>query len=351
MIFFTTIFANAQLPNIAGIKVSRGFIMPHHQEIRSLLKKHITQFNLQLGWQTAGNKDWQRAWNYPEIGTGFYYANLGNPEILGDAKAMYLYYNTPLIRQKMFNLSFYLALGTAYLQKPFNYQTNYNNIVIGSHFNIFANTNIEAQLRTKRIIFYSDFGLTHYSNGGTKMPNLGINVVALSLGIKYKTVDISRKRNMVQNRIKKYDELMFVQTFSKHADNVSVSNPQFFVTSLSIDYGRYFSAKGRVGGGLDFMYDQAANNLSAGDSTIVMKNIYFYPAGVHIGYDAVIGDFRFSFQNIFFIYKKYGGRMFQRYGLKYMAGKHLVFNLTLLTEFFSAYTIEPGIGYRILIDN
>jgi hypothetical protein len=199
LVYLTLLVAsNAQMPNIVGLKFSRGFIMPHHQEIRSLIQKHITEYNLHVGWQTTGNKQWQREWNYPEVGTGFYYANLGNPDVLGDAKAAYLYYNMPFFRTQMFTMNFYLALGTAYLSNPFDFQENYTNIAIGSHYNIFANTNFEAQIRTKNFVFYTDFGLTHYSNGGSKMPNLGLNIFAASLGLKFKTIDVSKNRKMVE---------------------------------------------------------------------------------------------------------------------------------------------------------
>ena len=103
-------------------------------------------------------------------------------------------------------INLFVGIGSAYISKPFNYQTNYLNIAIGLHINMYANINLEAQIRMPHFIFYTDFGITHFSNGGTKHPNLGLNIPAISMGVKYKTFNIVKKVIFISSIFKIFHE-------------------------------------------------------------------------------------------------------------------------------------------------
>ena len=121
--------------------------------MRYFVKDNVTQYNLLFGYQTDGSKYWQQLWNYPLFGFGFYYTDLKNPDVLGTSKSMYLYFDKPLLTINKFYLNLYTALGAAYLSNRFDYQTNYTNIAIGTHLNIYANLNLQANYNFKHFIF------------------------------------------------------------------------------------------------------------------------------------------------------------------------------------------------------
>ncbi|MBN2663144.1 MAG: acyloxyacyl hydrolase [Bacteroidales bacterium] len=336
----------SQVPNIFGGKIGYGFIMPHSPDMRYFIEKRITQFNVNIGFQTVGKKTWQQDWGFPELGVGFYYANLGNPTVLGCSKAAYFYFDMPILSDNFFALSFYVGLGMSHLSKIFNYQTNITNIAIGTHFNIYANVNLEAQLRMKKFIYFADFGITHYSNGGSKKPNLGLNVIALSLGMKYKAVNFAKNKGMSSNFSPHYD-IQILQTITARAAGFSVSQKSMLVVGLSADYGRYLSNKSRIGAGLEFLYDANAIRYFEVDNEYNSTNLDYFSTGVHVSYSAVIGNVQFTFQQLFFLYQKYNFyKHWQRYGFRLLIGDNMVLGAALSAYYFQALFIEPSFGFR-----
>lgn len=336
----------AQSPNIYGGKIGYGFIMPHSPDMRYFIEKRITQFNVNIGYQTTGKKNWQKDWGFPELGVGFYYANLGNPTVLGSSKAAYFYFDTPIFADDLFAFNFYVGLGASHLSKVFNYQTNITNIAIGSHINIYANVNLEAQLRMKKFIYFTDFGITHYSNGGSKKPNLGLNVIALSLGMKYKAHNFAKKKGM-SSYFEPSSDVQVLQTITARAPGFSVSQKSRLVAGVSADYGRYLSNKSRIGVGLDFLYDANAVHYFEVANVYNSTNKDYLSAGVHVSYSAVIGNVQFTFQELFFLYQKYDFyQQWQRYGFRFLLGDNLILGAALSTHFFQALFIEPSFGFR-----
>lgn len=337
---------NSQNIDVYGAKFSYGYIMPHRPDIRYLINRHIPQYNLNVGYQTKGKKDWQNHWGFPEIGFGLYYANLGNPDVLGTSKAAYLYFDAPIFSEKFFAFNFFLGLGSAYLSKPFNYQTNPTNIAIGTHFNIYANVNFETQLRMPKFVYFVDLGINHYSNGGSKKPNLGLNIPAVSLGVKYKKSNFSKTKGMGRYFNPFYD-LQILQSVTVRAPEFSVSQKPLLLTTISVDLGKYVSNRSRFGVGLEFMYDaNAVYNFEYANNYSTTSNDYF-SAGVHLSYAAVIGNVQFTFQELYFFYRKYNFyKQWQRYGFRVFLGQRIALGATLSTYFFQALFIEPSIGIR-----
>ncbi len=350
IIFFTLVLNNttkAQLPSIFGGSISRGFIFAHVKDMRYFINKNITQYNINIGYQTNGEKNWHLDWRNPEYGLGFYYADLGNPEVLGNSKAAYFYFNTPLLWNNFISTNFYVGLGTAYLSKCFDNKTNNVNIAIGSHLNIYANVNLRTQIKTNKIIYYTDFGITHYSNGGTVKPNLGINVPALSLGIKYKTHNIEKVSKMFRS-FKPYNDIQIVQAFSVRGSSLSYSLVPKPVIVFTADFGRYIERRLRLAAGIDIIYDGAAEyKLKAKNIENYTKTDYI-SAGLHCGASVLIGDFQFAFQQVIMLYQNYGFyKHWQRYGFRYILAKKYIIGATLSTHFFQALFIEPGLGIRL----
>ena len=335
----------SQTPFYIGGKISQGIIAPHHADMRYFINKPVNGFSLLFGFQTTGKQDWQNHWGFPELGFGTHYVDFKNPDVLGNSKVIFLYIDAPFLESKILSFNYNIGFGIAYLNKIFNYQTNYTNIAIGSHLNVYANVNFELQLKAKKVVYFTDFGITHLSNGGTKMPNLGINVPTISVGFKYKTANFIRQKKILSNSWQKHTDVQVLLSASKHADKFSVSNKAKIISSLSVDYGVYLSEKSRVGGGVDFMFDENRKNISMNDSTIDNSSSYF--GGIHFSYNVVFGRTQFTFQEIMLINSKsHKLKSYQRYGFRVIIADKWLIGATLLTNFFNAQAIEPAIGYR-----
>lgn len=338
--------SNSQIINIFGANINRGFISPHHSDMRYFIKGRITSFRAVCGYQTYGKKPWQQLWNYPEMGFGLYYSDLQNPDVLGNIKSAFFYYQQPILKSQYHGLYFNFDIGLAYFNKIFDYKNNYTNIAIGSHFNLYTSLFFEYQLRTRKIIYYTGIGVSHFSNGGTKIPNLGINIFSTLFGIKYKIKSHEKLKNGSLKSFKKHNDFLINQSFFVHGNSNSISDKPSIISTLSIDYGRNFNPKGRFGGGIDIFYDEV--NKSFYESQNIEYNSFdLMSLGVHVSYNIVFNKVHVTLQQLYMIFQKHNSpRIYQRLGFRYIIGDNILLGFSFTTVFFQAQFYEPSIGIR-----
>ena len=124
-----------------------GNIIPHDQHVKPLIENPVFGTELSVEYQTMGEKPWQQFNAFPIIGLGTVWLNLGNPQKLGNAFALYPYISFPLIRSNSFKLNLKAGAGVSYLSKTYK-TTNTNtlgetiafdstNAAIGSALNVY----------------------------------------------------------------------------------------------------------------------------------------------------------------------------------------------------------------------
>lgn len=156
-------------------------IYPSFPQVKSARSIDFTAFH-----QTSGNRYWHQALNYPEICVTLSHAQFGNNDILGKSFSLY---PSLLFRSKISN-TFYLnykaGLGVSYFNKPYDPFINPENIVIGYKFTAIAAAffGVEAKLNHK-FSFITGCSVKHYSDGHTKVPNVGINNILYTAGVKF----------------------------------------------------------------------------------------------------------------------------------------------------------------------
>lgn len=139
---------------------------------------------LDFDFNTYGAQWWNKAYRYPTLGCQFATGWLGNNDVLGAFFAA-----VPNLRFKLFESkrnAFYtrVGMGFAYFTKPYDRETNPGNMLIGS-----AITNITSlQFMYSRALstacwVNAGVGFLHFSNGHTQLPNVGLNMPSLQLGI------------------------------------------------------------------------------------------------------------------------------------------------------------------------
>ena len=96
-----------------------GNIIPHDQHVKPLIEKPVVGTELSVEFQTMGEKPWQQFNGFPVIGLAGVWLNLGNPQKLGNAFAIYPYLSYPLIRSKHFKLSLKAGAGASYLTRTY----------------------------------------------------------------------------------------------------------------------------------------------------------------------------------------------------------------------------------------
>lgn len=338
-------------PNSIEIQTGYGFIAKHSNILDYYITGHVPNINVNFGKQVNGNKHWHKLYNYPEIGLGYYFAYLNN-EHLGSAHAVYSYIKLNLFtKTKRIKPSFDFAIGLTYITTPFDIESNYQNRVIGTHFNAYfkAGFGFDYKLNDK-IILNSVIGINHYSNAKIKTPNLGINVININVGLKYiiKPTEIIEKE--YTNTDLKKNEFLIVYGSGIKATPKPL-NKRYYASSLVLDYYYRINQKSKFGFGIDGFYDGSLNYYNSGDTVCGVKHWSDdFLLGTHLSYALIFNKVSYNLQLGYYLHDRLNinGEIYSRIGFRTYITKRLLINLTLKTHFAKADLLEIGLGYKIL---
>jgi hypothetical protein len=137
----------------------------------------------------AGKHLWQQL--FPGLSHAFrlHLMNLGNPQSLGYGLGMTLDLEQRLLRRAKLpvELHLLLATGLGYTTRPYQRQSNPDNNALGSAFNNLTRLGLRASyFPDPRLGIFLQLGYTHFSNGRVAVPNLGLNIPNLGLGLHYR---------------------------------------------------------------------------------------------------------------------------------------------------------------------
>ncbi len=164
---------------------THGFLKgenPYRKLIRGGHSGHL-KYSFQFHPNTIVDRIYAGA--YQGIGLGFF--SFGEKEYLGDPWALYIFQGARMARfSPRLSLNYEWNLGLSFGWKPFDYNTNYDNRVIGSKVNAYMNTNFYFNwVVSRNIDLNAGVSLSHFSNGNTKFPNAGLNTVGFKVGVVY----------------------------------------------------------------------------------------------------------------------------------------------------------------------
>jgi hypothetical protein len=195
LIFFLNSFiATAQLSNrdktgkdiIFSGNFHYGKAIRHNSKFLPDIPGQSVMAEFNAGANVSGKKHWHHRFNFPEIGGAIIYTDFGNLAVLGRAIGLFPYISFPVVNKPKYKFQIRLGSGVAYLTKPFHIIDNPANNVIGSHVNNVTQLKFLNNIQlSKKWRLLAGFAFTHYSNGNSQKPNLGINVISGNLGLQY----------------------------------------------------------------------------------------------------------------------------------------------------------------------
>lgn len=182
-----------------GIEIRPAYVLPTNpffeeenntwDPIKASFSTHL-KYSFRFFPNTYTDKIYGAA--YQGIGLAHY--NFGNAEELGNPYMFYLFQGARISQiSPTLSLNYEWNFGLSFGWKPYDYEENPNNGVIGSKANAYINTNFYfSWILSPRLNFNTGISLTHFSNGNTKFPNSGLNTVGAKAGLVY---NFSRKSN------------------------------------------------------------------------------------------------------------------------------------------------------------
>ncbi len=170
-----------------------GFLVAH-REYMANMEAHAWGLEVVYSSNFTGWTQADSGYRHLRWGTGLSYFNLGDRELNGEVYAWNIHVEANLKKRERFQSTIRFGSGVGYLTKPYNITSNRKNKAIGSRLNGNMQLLYKAYFdMSKRTSLVLGLGVTHYSNGNFKRPNLGINIMHLDLGV-------CRKVRFIENR-------------------------------------------------------------------------------------------------------------------------------------------------------
>jgi len=310
-------------------------------------------FEINYGRSRFGGDTWERFFNYPEIGIGFYHGTFGNSEVYGTGYALFPYINYKIVRTPKLSIQNKVSMGLGYATKPFSIDDNTFNTVFSSHLNVYIGLGLLADYRVSdHFSLAVSASLTHLSNGAARKPNHGINTLTTSIGAKYHfNKALTPTVHKAQPEKSKEREILIVGSVGRSQS--APFNPEIYWNgSLSINHLWHLSEKRAIGVGVDQFYSKAAPYMWEAyedyDENASFSNSDYLYNGAFVSYNVFLGK-----TTLFVNLGAYFGYsidppqpIYPRMGIRHRITDHLVGNFSVKASFFRSEFLEFGLGYR-----
>lgn len=329
-----------------------------------------------FGTKLNGSKPWHKSYRYAEIGLSVSFGSIGNAKVLGNFFSVIPELAIPLKQRKIFSISSTLGMGAAYFDKPYDQVKNPENVVIGSHFTFcaIAGFNFAFKLRENislcvRPVVY------HSSNSHSNLPNVGMNLPVISLGLKYAPSysDEVRKADEVQE----WDKKIHVNTRIGLAYNEQggstgpTDGPKYPIYLASAFFSKKVSIANKIQTGIEGWYNTGVYDYITSQDFFnddqkkkSMAIVWFF------GHEFLMGHFSVVTQGGIYLYNPFYKEKIKRenvtlliekmktifparIGLQYYLfdettrnGKNLFVGIYIKTNLGQADFLDMGIGYN-----
>ena len=332
-------------------QLHRGFIWLHRDGLEHIPEEGTRGIALDISQQSNGSKDWHLLYNLPKVGLSILWFDFGS-SYLGQSAALIPYYAFTHKRKEKLLWRSKIGMGLGYINTTWNRTENHKNVMIGSHLNLAVQLQTELAWKlTDQLHLETGLSFTHFSNGGTTKPNLGINMPSAFAGLNYAWSPMKTKQAIarIYQPIHKREFTLGLAGFLNQYKELG---DHYLASTISLEYARYSkNSKNRFHAGLDGFYneeisdspDNVGKKLNASD---------FFELGLNAGYSRNIGRVSGIFSLGIYLYSKElkESLTYNRIGLRYNINRSFYANFTTKTHQFKADHFELGIGYRLWKD-
>lgn len=331
-----------------------GFLIEHDKSLNKAIQKNPYGVLLSYNYVNSKSSKFNELFNYPERGFSFLYQNF-NSSVLGQGFAGYRHYTYNLSPKKKYNLKLTTAFGIGYVTKKYDAKKNPYNFAFGSNLQVSAYLKLQFYqlLLSKQLLLNAGVSLIHFSNTSYKNPNLGINTVALNLGVNYnlKKISIHKNKELLEkeniNKSLKYNLVIRAGLNESKIPNSGLF--PFYTTTFYAQ--KSINPYSTVTFGVDFFNAHFLKKYIKHINQTKKQNHNpnkYQRAGIFVGHELTQNRFAFISQIGYHVYAPfvYEFRIYERFGFKYKLSKHLFSEITLKANLFRAEGLEFGLGYQ-----
>jgi len=325
-----------------GANVYGGFISSHHDYIQHL---DAHTYGLELRYSHVYNTDgpeWARRMKLPRRGIALLWINQGNADITGHAFALIPHTEFRLLSAKKGSAYFRLGTGLAWLSKRYDSENNRKQVAIGAHinpvmqFSVLWHQRISSQLE-------ADFGigLSHFSNGNFNLPNLGMNIPNLHLGLSY-IKGVHTKPEKPEKILNRKTGEWDIAIHGATKEEGLIRFTRYFIQGLSVKYQVHKGGISRLFAGLDVFRDNTYT-FRSGKSRSLGNTL---ETGISGGHRLMMGALiLFTEVGVYtsrpdFIKAKW----YQRIGVQYLFSENIYAGVCLKTHMAQSDYVQFSLG-------
>lgn len=265
LVFISFFFSEFAFSQSIGGTIFSGNIIRHRDFLSFQQPDFTAGFEVEYLTKKDTSSAWQQFWRLPDITHHIHYNNFGNRAELGSVFAYYPSINFKLWGNNNFKGYCQIGNGIAYINNPFDVNSNPNNNAIGSHWNSMIILRFEAKIKLLERL-YLNLGpqLFHYSNGSAKAPNAGINNLSIGLGLKYRfTEDPVYEKKNINELERKWERWSYELNIGLGFRQINIPNSlNYRVPQIGMFAHYHFYEFFRVAGGLSYEYNYANYHFS-----------------------------------------------------------------------------------------
>lgn len=329
-----------------GFNLYPGFLAAHRDDVKNM-EAHTIGFEISL-IKKNHSSIWAKAYKVPQIHWGFMYMYLGKPQLTGNVFAILPSFSRIIGHIGNTNIRFRAGSGVGYLTKKFEPYTNRRNQSIGSHLNgaMQLYLNLEGANPDAKYDYNFGIGITHFSNGSFRVPNLGVNMPSLLLGISTNS-SYSDKKHTVDTVPTYPWKYYFAYAFKER----TLTKPHgFHIFNLNVVHitRRSTLRDWRLGG--DIFLDKTHHYLDYPSASLKgLKPWEMTEIGVFGGHQWLVSRIHFKIDIGFYAYKPSNNKFFtyQRMGFDINVTDKFFISWNLKTHFGIADHFTWGIGYKL----
>lgn len=340
-----------KFPDI-NIQYHYGFLL-NHSPMRSgksaIGLTDVHGIETTLLWPTNGQRYWHRKYGYPKWGTSFIFFNVGSSEIFnrpvhwGNVYSWLIHSSLRVVQTSFFEFNIRLGTGVGYFSQVYHPVNNPDNLWISARLNSSMYGHFETVykiLPTWHVVIAGAY--THFSNGATRMPNLGVNFPTVNIGLRYHTYG--------KTYVQRLDTIH--APLNRHYLHVSLGvgakvlgdfgTTYYRTLAASVQYGYFVGQFSKLLLSLDAFRD---NSLL--DSTNRANNTDINRLGIWAGHEFMHGRVGVVFGWGYYFYKKTerDANNYIKVGLRYHFHKNLFGAIILKTHYGQADCFEWTLGY------
>ena len=336
-----------------------GFLAAHRGTMGHLAQQHSFAGEISYFIIPNGTKFWHGSYRQPKIGGTLFVGSVGNREILGMYTGLYGFMEFPFVSKRRYKFYGKLSSGLGYTNKVYDPIKNPKNVAMSSHFNALVCLGLKNEFRFKSGYISLGLDLTHFSNGGNKVPNLGINLPYISVGFGHyffhlptleKSGDVTASVKVIDNMTaspyvtpqKKW--LYGITGILSMKEIFPTNGRKYGVYALNAHARRFSKPKVGVELGFDIISKQAI----LGYKPEISKTQWdILQMGVYAAYLLPLDKFHFVLGMGAYVKDKYKPEdpMYHRIGMRYYFNNGLNAQIQLKTHWARADYVEWGFGY------